>query len=499
MADSFILALDQGTTSTRALVFDRAGAIRGQAQVELRQHYPQPGWVEHDPVEIWETSLRVLRQAMAAARIAPEQIAAIGITNQRETTVLWDRKTGKPVANAIVWQDRRTAGACEELRRRGLAEAIRRKTGLVIDPYFSGTKIQWLLDNVPGLRDRAARGDIAFGTIDSWLLWNLTAGKVHATDYSNASRTLLYNIHYLKWDSELLDIFNIPESLLPEVRPSSAVFGHTDAAILGRRVPVAAIAGDQQAALFGQGCHARGMAKNTYGTGSFMLMNTGRTAVASAHNLLATIAWRIGDEPVEYALEGSVFVTGSAVQWLRDGLGIIQSAAETEALARSLPDNQGVYFVPALAGLGAPWWDAQARGMIVGITRGTTRAHLARAALEAICYQSRDVLDAMQRDSGISLTELRVDGGAVGNAFLMQFQADILGVSVVVPRIAETTALGAAYLAGLATGFWTQREQIASQWQAAHRFEPQIGPAQRDRLLSRWHEAVQRAKGWERA
>lgn len=498
MTETFILAIDQGTTSTRAMVFDKAGSVRAQAQSEFVQDYPQPGWVEHDAREIWEGTLNVMRDALAKAGISAAQVHAIGITNQRETTVLWDRSTGKPVANAIVWQDRRTAGICDDLRDRGLEETIRSRTGLVIDAYFSGTKVAWLLDNVPGLRTRAQRGEIAFGTIDSWLLWNLTGGRVHLTDYSNASRTLLYNIHTLQWDEQLLRALNIPSAVLPEVKPSSFIFGQTDPEVLGgRSVPVAGIAGDQQAALFGQACYTQGLAKNTYGTGSFLLMNTGRKAIASRHNLLTTIAWGIGDEPVEYALEGSIFVTGAAIQWLRDGLKIITHAAETEGLARSISSNEGVYFVPALAGLGAPYWDPYARGMIIGITRGTTQAHFARAALEAMCYQTRDVAEAMLAESGIALRELRADGGASRNAFLMQFQADILGVPVEVPRVSETTALGAAYLAGLATGFWRDRKEIAANWQVAQRYEPQMAEDERSGLFDRWRNAVQRAQEWE--
>ena len=501
MAEAFILSIDQGTTSTRVTLFDKAGSIRGQAQREFTQHYPKPGWVEHDAQEIWNVTLQVMRDVIGRTGISAAQVHAIGIANQRETTVLWDRKTGQPVANAIVWQDRRTAGICDDLRSKNLAETIRAKTGLVIDAYFSATKLQWLLDNTPGLRSRAQRGDIAFGTIDSWLLWNLTGGPrcgVHATDYSNASRTLLYNIHTLQWDEDLLKALNIPAAVLPQVKPSSCIFGHTDPALLGgRSVPVAGIAGDQQAALFGQACYSPGLAKNTYGTGSFLLMNTGRKAVSSQHNLLTTIAWGIADQPVEYALEGSIFITGAAIQWLRDGLKIIDTAAETEALARSLLSNEGVYFVPALVGLGAPHWDPYARGLIVGITRGTTRAHLARAALEAMCYQTRDVVEAMRADSGIALTELRADGGAVGNSFLMQFQADILGVPVEVPKVSETTALGAACLAGLATGIWTSPKEIAANWQVAQRYQPQIDRTGRERLFARWHDAIKRAKGWE--
>jgi glycerol kinase len=500
MEEAFVLSIDQGTTSSRVMIFDTAGSIRGQAQREFRQHYPKPGWVEHDPQEIWDVTLGVMNEAIRNAGIGNRQIHAIGITNQRETVVLWDRKSGKPVANAIVWQDRRTAGVCDTLREKGFAEIIRGKTGLVLDAYFSGTKVQWLLDNVKGLRSRAERGEIAFGTIDSWLVWNLTHGRAHVTDYSNASRTLLYNIYTLKWDDELLKILNVPATVLPQVMPSSAIYGQTDPQILGgRSVPVAGIAGDQQAALFGQACYSEGLAKNTYGTGSFMLINTGSKAVSSNHNLLTTIAWGIGDQPVEYALEGSIFVTGAAVQWLRDGLKIIANASETEALARSLSSNEGVYFVPGLVGLGAPHWDPYARGTIIGITRGTTRAHFARAALEAMCYQTRDVVEAMMGDSGIPLAELRADGGAVSNAFLMQFQADILDVPVVVPKISETTSLGAAYLAGLATGFWSSQEEIAAKWQVGQRYEPKMDRAERDRLFAQWQKALERAKGWERA
>ncbi|MEA2174194.1 MAG: glycerol kinase, partial [Blastocatellia bacterium] len=418
--------------------------------------------------------------------------------NQRETTLLWDRASSEPLAHAIVWQDRRTASICDELKTLGLAETFRRKTGLVVDPYFSGTKLKWLLDHTEDLRGRARRGEIAFGTIDSWLVWKLTGGRAHITDYSNASRTLLYNIHELRWDDELLEILNVPRALLPSVEPSSHVYGETDPAVFfGQKVPVAGIAGDQQAALFGQACHREGLAKNTYGTGSFVMMNTGRAAVRSDAGLLTTIAWGIGDEPVEYALEGAVFITGAAIQWLRDGLGIINDAAESEALARSIESNDGVYFVPALTGLGAPHWDAYARGLIVGITRGTSRAHLVRATLESMCYQTRDVVDAMARDSGIRLQEIRADGGAVVNKFLMQFQSDILGVPVEVPLITETTSLGAAYLAGLAVGFWESRDELRDKWKLGQRYEPQINDEERERLHARWLKAVERAKSWE--
>jgi glycerol kinase len=495
--DGYVLAIDQGTTGTKVLIFDHAGNISGRAYSEFTQHYPQPGWVEHDPEEIWRVTIKLVAGALAQASLKAEDLRAIGITNQRETVVLWDRLTGEPVAPAIVWQDRRTAAACDELRARGLEATIREKTGLVVDAYFSATKISWLLDNTQGLRSRATRGEIAFGTIDSWLIWKLTGGRVHATDYSNASRTLLYNIYDLKWDPALLEIFDVPPSLLPQVLPSSHVYGDTDPRVFfGASVPVAGNAGDQHAALFGQACYGEGLAKNTYGTGSFVLLNTGREAVPSRAGLLTTIAWGIGDEPVEYALEGAIFITGAGVQWLRDGLGIIKDAAETEALARSICSNDGVYFVPALTGLGAPHWDAYARGTITGITRGTTRAHLARAALESICYQTRDVVATMERESGIPLRELRADGGAVGNRFLMQFQADILGVAVEVPAVTETTSLGAAYLAGLAVGFWQSREELDARWQTAHRYEPQMDTATREDLYARWLKAIERAKNW---
>jgi glycerol kinase len=497
MADGYILAIDQGTTGTKVLIFNHDGNIAGRAYSEFTQSYPRPGWVEHDPAEIWLVARRLIDEALAHAGIKAGELRAIGITNQRETSILWERASGEPVAPAIVWQDRRTAAACDDLRERGLAETIRRKTGLVVDAYFSATKIKWLLDNIAGLRARATRGEIAFGTVDSWLVWKLTGGRVHATDYSNASRTLLYNIHDLRWDEELLELFDVPRALLPEVKPSAALYGETDPSVFGGEcVAVAGIAGDQQAALFGQACYGEGLAKNTYGTGSFALLNTGTKAVASQSGLLTTIAWGIGDEPVEYALEGAVFITGAAIQWLRDGLGIIRTAAESEALARSLPSNEGVYFVPALTGLGAPHWDAYARGSINGITRGTTRAHLARAALESICYQTRDVVATMERESGIALRELRADGGAVVNSFLMQFQSDILGVPVEVPAITETTSLGAAYLAGLAVGFWRSREELDAKWKMAQRYEPQMKTSEREELYERWLKAVERARSW---
>jgi glycerol kinase len=495
----YILSIDQGTTGSTVLIFDREAAVRGRAYSEFAQHYPRPGWVEHDALEIWKVTVAVVADALRAARIRASDLKAIGITNQRETVVLWDRRTGQPVHNAIVWQDRRTAGYCDELRSRdGLEDTIRAKTGLVIDPYFSGTKVKWMLDNVPGLRSRAERGEIAFGTIDSWLVWQLTGGKAHITDYSNASRTLLYNIHELKWDAEILDLMGIPASLLPEVKPSSHVYGETDPEMFfgTHSIPVAGIAGDQQAALFGQACYGEGLAKNTYGTGSFVLMNTGTEAVRSKERLLTTIAWGIGDEPVEYALEGAIFVTGAAVQWLRDGLGLVKAARETEGLARSLASNDGVYFVPALVGLGAPHWDPYARGLLIGITRGTTSAHVARAVLESMAYQTRDVVQAMQRDAGIPLKELRADGGASVNSWLMQFQADILGVPVEVPRVTETTALGSAYLAGLATGYWESRDELDAKWQLAHRYEPKMPEGERERLYRRWGKALERARGW---
>jgi glycerol kinase len=498
MEDGYILAIDQGTTGTKVLIFDHEVNIKSHAYSEFQQHYPKPGWVEHDAEEIWLVSINLIAEAIDRAKIRPAEIKAIGITNQRETSVLWDRATGKPIRRAIVWQDRRTAAICDELKAQGLENTFRHKTGLVVDAYFSGTKVKWLLDNTLGLRERARNGEIAFGTIDSWLVWQLTGGRTHITDYSNASRTLMYNIRDLCWDTELLDILSIPEAILPEVKSSACVYGRTDpACFFGESIAVAGIAGDQQAALFGQACYGEGLAKNTYGTGSFILLNTGREAVESKEGLLTTIAWGIGDEPVEYALEGAIFITGASIQWLRDGLGIIEHAAETEGLASSLTSNDGVYFVPALVGLGAPHWDAYARGTITGITRGTTRAHLVRAALESMCYQTRDVVEAMERASGIPLKEIRADGGAVSNNFLMQFQADILNVPVEVPLITETTSLGAAYLAGLAVGFWKSREELDAKWNAARRYEPQMSETERAVLHGRWLRAVERAKDWE--
>ena len=498
MATEYVLSIDQGTTGTTVLIFDHEGSVRVRAYSEFTQHFPRPGWVEHDAAEIWRVTLSVIGEALEKSGISATNVNAIGITNQRETAVLWDRKTGEPVHRAIVWQDRRTAAYCDELKSRGLEDQVREKTGLVIDAYFSGTKVKWMLDNVPGLRQRAKNGEIAFGTIDTWLVWHLTGGQAHVTDYSNASRTLLYNIFKLDWDEELLELMDIPREILPQVRPSSHIYGHTDAGkFFGTRdIPVSGIAGDQQAALFGQACYSAGLAKNTYGTGSFVLMNTGNEAVRSKEKLLTTIAWGVGDEPVEYALEGAIFITGAGVQWLRDGLQIIKTAAETEALARSLDSNEGVYFVPALVGLGAPHWDAYARGTLLGATRGTTRAHLARAVLESICYQTRDVVEAMERDSGIALKELRCDGGASVNSFLMQFQSDILSVPVEVPKVAETTALGSAYLAGLATGFWSSRDELAKKWQLSRRYAPSMDDEARNRLHSRWLKAVERAKAW---
>jgi glycerol kinase len=504
MAD-YILALDQGTTSSRAIVFDRAGRIAGVAQEEFPQIYPQPGWVEHDPEAIWNTQIHTARRALAGAGIEATQVAAIGITNQRETTLVWDRETGQPLHNAIVWQCRRTAAMCDRLRDEGWTDPVRAKTGLVIDAYFSGTKLAWLLEQVPGLREKAARGKALFGTVDSFLIWRLSGGRLHVTDASNASRTMLLNIHSLDWDDEILAELKIPRAMLPQVQPCSHVYGSTEAALLGAEVPIAGAAGDQQAALFGQTCFEPGQAKNTYGTGSFLLLNTGPQAVASEHGLLTTIAWQLAEGgPVTYALEGSVFITGAAIQWLRDGLGILSHAAESEDLARQVADTGGVYLVPAFVGLGAPYWDAYARGTLVGLTRGTDRRHLARAALEAICYQSRDVLEAMIADAsaalstgaGIALEALRADGGAAANNLLMQLQADLLGVPVQRPAVTETTALGAAYLAGLAVGYWPDLAEIASQWRVDAEFKPAMPAEQRDALYAGWQRAVARARGW---
>ena len=492
-----IIALDQGTTSSRAIVFDQHGHVRSQAQRAFTQYFPEPGWVEHDALEIWRSQLEVAAQAIAMAQRDGLQISAIGITNQRETTVLWARDSGLPLAPAIVWQDRRTAATCDQLVAGGHAARISEKTGLEVDAYFSATKLQWLLDHVPHARERAARGELAFGTIDSWLIWNLTAGKVHATDVSNASRTMLCNIHTLDWDDELLRLLDIPRSVLPKIVSSSGVIGETACVGLPAGIPISGIAGDQQAALFGQSCHQPGMAKNTYGTGCFMLMNTGATPMVSKNRLLTTVAWRIGDDaPTQYALEGSVFMGGATIQWLRDGLGIIKQSADVEVLANSVVDTGGVYLVPAFAGLGAPHWDAGARGTMLGLTRGSTRAHIARAACEAIAYQSAELAIAMQEDAGVALSELRVDGGASTNNLLMQFQADLLGTPVVRPRITETTALGAAYLAGLAVGFWQSEAEIAALWERDRSFTPNLSRTEAESKMQGWLRAVERSKDW---
>lgn len=493
---SCILALDQGTTSSRAILFDAGGNIRGIAQREFRQHYPQPGWVEHDAEEIWQTQLDVAREVLRKSAVAADDIAAIGIANQRETTVLWERSTGRPLAPAIVWQDRRTAGICDELRAAGHESLFQQKTGLLLDAYFSGTKLKWLLDRIPDARERARRGELAFGTIDSWLLWKLTDGKCHLTDVSNASRTLLYNLRNKCWDEELLALLDIPHELLPEVRGNSEIHGTSETRWLGAAIPLAGSAGDQQAATFGQVCLSPGMAKNTYGTGCFMLLNIGEQPMVSRHQLLTTVAWQLAGR-TEYALEGSVFMGGATVQWLRDGLGIIRQSDEVEALAASVPDNAGVYLVPAFTGLGAPHWQPHARASLFGMSRGTTRAHIARAALEAIAYQSADVLTAMQNDAGLRLRELRVDGGAARNDLLMQFQADLLDVAVVRPRITETTALGVAYLAGLAVGFWQSPDELTALWQAERRFEPTMPPTRRAHLLDHWQAAVAQTIHWQ--
>ena len=490
-----VLALDQGTTSSRAIVFDHAGSVVASAQQEFRQIFPRPGWVEHDANEIWTTQLATAKDAIAKAGLTATDIAAIGITNQRETTVVWDRTTGAPIHHAIVWQDRRTAARCDQLKARGLAATIKRKTGLVVDAYFSGTKLEWILKNVPGARARAKAGNLAFGTIDSWLIWNLTARRTHVTDPSNASRTMLFNLKG-DWDDELLKLLGVPRSVLPEVKSSSEVYGETR--LLGGPIPIAGIAGDQQAALFGQACTQPGMVKNTYGTGCFMLMNTGTKPIASKHNLLTTVAWRIGDR-TEFALEGSIFIAGAVVQWLRDGLGIIKASSEVEALASQVTDPDGVYLVPAFTGLGAPHWDQYARGLVAGVTRGTTAAHIARAALEGIAFQVADVLRAMEADAKIKLKELRVDGGASANNLLMQFQSSLLGVPVVRPKITETTALGAAYLAGLAVGYWKDQKQIAEQWQVDRRFTPAMKQVERNKLDAGWRKALERARRWEDA
>jgi glycerol kinase len=490
----YILALDQGTTSSRAILFDHGGRIAASAALEFPQHYPHPGWVEHDPHDIWRSQLAVARKVLLDHQVDAHQVLAIGIANQRETTVIWDRATGEPIAPAIVWQDRRTAEFCDQLRADGKARLIAECTGLELDAYFSASKIKWLLDHTPGARERARNGGLAFGTIDSWLAWKLCG--VHVTDVSNAARTMLFNIHLLRWDADLLRLFDIPEEILPQVVSSSEEIGMTHATLFGAPIAVAGIAGDQQAATFGQACHQPGMVKNTYGTGCFMLMHAGRHAAVSHNRLLSTVGWRV-DGRTDYLLEGGVFMGGATVQWLRDGLGIIKQSSDVEALASSVPDSDGVVLVPAFAGLGAPHWDPYARGTIVGLTRGSTAAHIARAAVEAIAYQSAELLAAMQKDAAIPVAEIRADGGAARNDMLMQFQADLLGVPVLRPRVTETTALGAAYLAGLAVGFWTSREEIAAQWQCERRFEPAMSADRRGALLARWARAVERAKGWE--
>ncbi|HEX7062960.1 MAG TPA: glycerol kinase GlpK [Woeseiaceae bacterium] len=492
---AYVLAFDQGTTSSRAIVFDRAGTVVALAQQEFRQLFPAPGWIEHDPQEIWQSQIRVAREALARGRLEADAIAAIGITNQRETTLLWERATGRPVANAIVWQDRRTAELCDALKERGLEPLFRSRTGLVIDPYFSGTKLAWLLEHVSGARARAEAGELAFGTVDSWLVWNLTGGRVHATDVTNASRTLLYDIHRGCWDEELLRVLDIPPALLPQVHASSHRYGETEPALFGRPLPIAGIAGDQQAALFGQACHTPGMAKSTYGTGCFLLMHTGAEARASRHGLLTTAAAQLPQAP-RYAYEGSIFVSGAVVQWLRDGLGIIRRSAEVEALAATVPDNGGVYFVPAFTGLGAPHWDPYARGAIFGLTRGTGAAHIARAALESIAYQVVDLAVAMEADAGREISELRADGGAAANDLLLQFQADLLGRRVVRPRVLETTALGAAYLAGLATGVWSDLEELAAHWRAEREFQPRMSREHASALMEGWRRALARVRRW---
>lgn len=496
MAD-YVLALDQGTTSSRAILFNRAGEIVGVEQQEFPQIYPQPGWVEHDPEKIWVTQIQVVKNLLAAQKLHPPDIDSIGITNQRETTVVWNRETGEPVYNAIVWQDRRTAAMCDQLKAEGFDKIILAKTGLVTDAYFSGTKVAWILDNVEEARSLAEAGKLAFGTMDSFLVWRLTGGKLHITDVSNASRTMLWDIHKQEWSMELLERFRIPVSLLPEVVPSSRIYGETISELFGGAIRIAGIAGDQQAATFGQACYAPGLVKNTYGTGCFMLMNTGEKAIASKNNLLTTVAWKVGDEPIQYALEGSVFMAGAAIQWLRDEMKLITNAPESELLAQTVDDTGGVYVVPAFVGLGAPYWDQYARGAILGMTRGSNRAHIVRATLESIAYQTRDVLEAMRADSDLSLQALRVDGGAARNDFLMQFQADILNVPVERARVAETTALGAAYLAGLATGFWSSQEEIAEQWALEKLFEPMMPAEQREALYAGWKRAVERAQAWE--
>ena len=489
--DKYILALDQGTSSSRAIVFDGHGNTKAVSQKEFTQIFPKPGWVEHNPMEIWSSQASVIAEAITSIGINGLDIAAIGITNQRETTIVWDAETGEPVYNAIVWQDRRTSEYCDSLKAQGLTDMIRSKTGLIIDAYFSATKVRWILDNVPGARQKAQEGRLRFGTVDTWLIWQLTRGEVHVTDVSNASRTMLFNINTLEWDTELLELFDIPISMMPAAKSSSEVYGYTKTTLFAHEVPIAGIAGDQQAALFGQMCTEPGSVKNTYGTGCFLLMNSGTKPITSSNNLLTTVAWKIGDT-VNYALEGSIFVAGSVVQWLRDGLGIIKSSPEVEALAASVPDNGGVYFVPALTGLGAPHWDQYAKGSIYGISRGTTAAHIARAALEGIAFQTMDIVNAMQKDAGITLKELKVDGGASKNNLLMQFQADILGTSVIRPTVTETTALGAAYLAGLAVGYWESLDHIKSQWGVEKAFSPTADAAQVEALKAGWADAIKR-------
>lgn len=491
----YIMALDQGTTSSRAILFNEKGNIVSVAQKEFKQIYPKAGWVEHDPMEIWSSQFSVAAEAMARINAEGTDIAAVGITNQRETTVVWDKRTGIPVYNAIVWQCRRTSGTCDELKAKGFDTVVKDKTGLVLDAYFSGTKIKWILDNVPGAREEAEKGNLLFGNIDTWLIWQLTKGKVHVTDCTNASRTMLYNIYDLQWDEEILKELNIPKSMLPEVKPSSYVYGHTDPALFGTPIPIAGAAGDQQAALFGQTCFQPGTAKNTYGTGCFMLMNTGEKAVKSKNGLLTTIAWGV-DGKVEYALEGSIFAAGASIQWLRDELRMIKDAADSEAYATAVEDTNGVYMVPAFVGLGAPYWDQYARGTIVGLTRGAKKEHFIRATLESLAYQTYDVLKAMQEDSGITLKALKVDGGACANNFLMQFQSDILGVQVDRPQVIETTALGAAYLAGLAVGYWSSKEEVAENWAISRAFKPEMTNEKSETLLEGWHEAVGRSLGW---
>jgi glycerol kinase len=493
--EKFILSLDQGTTSSRALLFDKGGNIRSVAQKEFQQIFPKPGWVEHDPNEIWSSQVAVAAEAMSKLGINGTYVAGIGITNQRETTIVWDKRTGEPIYNAIVWQDRRTSGYCDELKDRGLAEKIREKTGLVIDAYFSGTKIKWILDNVKGAREKAERGELAFGTVDSWLVWKLTQGRTHITDVTNASRTMLYNITKLEWDKEMLDLMNIPKSMMPQVKSSSEVYDHTNTTFFASKVPIAGIAGDQQAALFGQMCVEKGMVKNTYGTGCFILMNTGEKPFISKNNLVTTIAWQI-EGKTYYALEGSIFIGGAVVQWLRDGLGIIKSSSDVEALARQVEDSGDLYLVPSFTGMGAPHWDQYARGLMVGISRGTTRAHIARAALEGIAYQSMDVINVMEKDTGIQQKSLRVDGGASANNLLMQFQADIINTKVERPKIIETTALGAAYLAGLATRFWENLDEVKQQWQLDKSFEPRLTEEETRIRKEKWADAVERAKSW---